>query len=77
MVNVMKTGIIKEVNYVRNDDIYSKTNSIVNKNPEYINGLLASVNNQSIREQLIIQNEKMSQNVTSLLSDTTIKGKRV
>lgn len=69
--------VITVGDFTGNDDIYSKTNSIVNKNPEYINGLLASVNNQSIREQLIIQNEKMSQNVTSLLSDTTIKGKRV
>lgn len=60
-----------------NDDIYSKTTSIVNKDPERINNLIIQANDPLSKDKLIEENRKFSQNVTSLLSDSNVKRKRV
>lgn len=59
-----------------NDDIYSKTTSIVNKNPEYINNLISCANDASKKEQLVSDNQQLSQRVSDLLSGVNVKRKR-
>lgn len=59
-----------------NDDIYSKTNSIVNKDPKQINDLINQANDPLKRDYLIEENRGYSQNVTALLNGYGAKKKR-
>ena len=62
--------------FTGNDDIYSKTTSIVNKDPEQINNLISQANDALRRDGLIESNREYSQNVSELLSGSNVKRKK-
>lgn len=68
--------VITVGDFAGNDDIYSKTNSIVNRDPEQINTLISQANDALKRDYLIEENREYAKNVSELLSGSGAKRKR-